>query len=138
MTNPLIEEFGNLLVWHVRDAAIRSGDRMLDRNAHNPVAHRWRKALSARKPGEIAAVVIPDCVDETIFYLLQAVDQGLLRICFVSDGDTVDLAEEGHGELSGWYMGSDGWRSRYTHERYSDDVEDLGEPWRDSSPSCPE
>jgi hypothetical protein len=132
MTNPLIEEFGNLLVQHVRDAAIRSGDRALDRNAHNPVADRWRKALSAGKPDEIAAVLIPDCVDDTIFYLLQAVDQGLLRIRYVSDGDTVDLAEEGFGELSGWYMGSDGWRARYSHERYVDDVADLGEPWKDS------
>jgi hypothetical protein len=133
MTNPLIEEFGNLLVQHVRDATIQSGARRLGRNARGPIAERWRKVLSGGKPDEIAAVILPDCVDDTISYLLQAIDQGLLRLCFVSDGDIVDLPEEGHGELSGWYMGSDGWREKYSQERFVDDFKDLGEPWKDSS-----
>jgi hypothetical protein len=58
--------------------------------------------------------------------LLQAIDQGLLRLSFTSaNGEIVDLAEEGLGELSGWYMGSGGWRASYSHERFVDDFSDL-------------
>ena len=31
----------------------------------------------------------------------------------------------GMGELAGWYMGSDGWRSKYSQQRFIDDFEDL-------------
>ena len=70
--------------------------------------------------------MIPDAVDETVFSLLRAIDQGLLRMKFVgSSGREVDLTEEGLGELSGWYMGSGGWRARYSKERFVDDFADL-------------
>jgi hypothetical protein len=71
-------------------------------------------------------VVIPDAVDETVFNLLHAIDQGALRLRYVtSDGRQVDLTEEGLGELAGWYMGSGGWRALFSAERYVDDFADL-------------
>jgi hypothetical protein len=69
--------------------------------------------------------MIPDCIDE-VFYLLHAIDSGELRLSFVaSAGPVVDLTNDGVGELAGWFAGSDGWRSQYSQERFSDDCADL-------------
>lgn len=123
MPTPEIEEFANTLVRQVRDAAIRNCDALLQPQAGSPVALRWKRL--AAKSSDLQTVV-PDAVDETVFGILQAIDQGLLRLKFVSSsGREVDLAEEGQGELSGWYMGSGGWRAMYSAERFVDDFADL-------------
>jgi hypothetical protein len=95
----------------------------LDANAASPVAKRWRR--SAVKP-EALRTTIPDVVDEVVFNLLRAIDQGSLRVKFVSSCDgEVDLTTEGLGELAGWYMGSGGWRAIFSRERFADDFIDL-------------
>ena len=80
-------------------------------------------------------VIIPDVVDETIFCLLDAIDNDLLHLVFVSpDGTTVDLTKEGRSELGGWFMGIDeSWRTEYSTERIGDDSAALvdGQPLRD-------
>lgn len=124
MPIPEIEEFAQILVRQVRDAAIRNCDALLLPQAGSPVARRWRQLGAS--PSEIG-VVIPDAIDEAVFSVLQAIDQGLLRLKYVSrSGREIDLTEEGLGELSGWYMGSGGWRAMYSQERYVDDFSDLG------------
>ena len=71
-------------------------------------------------------MVIPDTVDETVFHLLRAIDQGLLKLSFTAaNGKKVDLPTDGLGELAGWYMGSGGWRSLHSKERFVDDFSDL-------------
>ena len=121
--SPEIEEFAEALVHHVRDAAVRNCDGLLAPNAGSPVAKRWRQAGGQ---GGFPAVIIPDAVDETVFSLLHAIDQGLLRMKFVAgNGREIDLTEEGLGELAGWYMGSGGWRARYSEQRFVDDFADL-------------
>lgn len=124
MPSPEIEEFAKTLVRQVRDAAMRNCDALLQPQAGSPVARRWRQLGAS--PSDLGAVV-PDVVDEAVFSLLQAVDQGVLRLKFVSSsGREIDLTEEGLGELSGWYMGSGGWRAMFSEERYVDDFSDLG------------
>jgi hypothetical protein len=124
MPTPVIEEFARTLVQQVRDAAIRSCDALTQPQAGSPVARRW-KSLDATSSD--LRVVIPDAVDEAVFAVLQAIDQGLLRLKYVSTGGReVDLTEEGQGELSGWYMGSGGWRAMFSAERFVDDFADLG------------
>lgn len=124
MSNPEIEEFAKTLVQQVRDAAIRSCDDLLQPRAGSPVAFRW-KGLRA-EPSDLRTV-IPDAVDEAVFGVLRAIDQGLLRLKYVSSsGREVDLTEKGNGELSGWYMGKGGWRAMYSAERFVDDFADLG------------
>lgn len=119
-----IEEFAKTLVQQVRDAAIRNCDALLRPQAGSPVARRW-KGLPAGTSD--LRSVIPDAVDEAIFGVLQAIDQGVLRLKYVSSsGREVDLTEEGQGELSGWYMGSGGWRAMYSAERFVDDFADIG------------
>jgi hypothetical protein len=124
MPTPEIEEFAQVLVQQVRDAAIQSSDRRLRLNASSPVAKRWRGALSGATPDAFPKVAIPDIVDDALFYLLQAIDQGTLRLSFsASNGRTVDLCAEGLGELSGWYMGR-GWRDVHSKERFYDVLDD--------------
>src|SRR5689334_8046996 len=102
MPNPEIEEFARILVHQIRDAAVRNCDSLLRPDARSPVAMRWR---DAGKQGTLPHAMIPDAIDETVFCLLQAIDQGILRVKFVtSTGKEVDLTQEGLGELSGWYM----------------------------------
>jgi hypothetical protein len=123
MPSAEIEEFAKSLVREVRDRTVRSCDLSLDPEAGAPVAQRWRALQAA--PKELA-VVIPDVVDEAVFALLSAIDQGLLNLKFVSSsGREVDLSEEGEGELAGWYMASGGWRAMFSEERFVDDFADM-------------
>lgn len=124
MPSPEIEEFARTLVRQARDAAIRNCDTLLQPQAGSPVARRWRGLQASSSD---LGVVIPDAIDEAVFSILQAIDQGVLRLKYVSSGGReVDLTEEGLGELSGWYMGSGGWRAMYSAERFTDDFSDLG------------
>ncbi len=124
MASAEIEEFARTLVQQVRDTAIRNWDALLEPRAGSPAAGRW-KALAAGSTS--LRTIIPDAVDEAVFCVLQAIDQGALRIKYVSRGGReVDLAEEGQGELAGWYMGSGGWRAMYAAERFVDDFADVG------------
>jgi len=126
MPNTEIEEFAKIIVKQLRDAAIRNCDRKLRPDAGGPVAKRWRELAQEGNFGSVASVLIPDIVDDTVFQLLRALDQGLLKLSFTSsDGNIVDLSEDGLGELGGWYMGIPGWRSTYSEERFVDDFSDL-------------
>jgi hypothetical protein len=123
-----IEEFARMLVQKVRDIAIQSSDRRMRSDSRSPVANRWKEAAKTATPDTLAETLIPDIVDDTIFYLLQAIDQELLPLTFMaSNGKSVDLPKEGLGELSGWYMGSPGWRAMFAKERFNDDVSDLAD-----------
>jgi hypothetical protein len=122
MPSPEIEEFGKILVQNIRDAAIRSSDLTFQSNG--PTGKRWRHAARDSTPEAFAKMAIPDIVDDTLFYLLQAIDEGHLKLSFsASNGKTVDLSSEGLGELSGWYAGR-GWRDVYSKERFSDVMSD--------------
>jgi hypothetical protein len=119
-----IEEFAKLLVRYVRDASIRSCDSQLRPNSASPIAKRWRNAQEGAG-AETQRVMVPDCVDDAVFHLLYAIDQGLFQLSFTSSsGRTVNLNTEARGELAGWYM--DGWRQRFSEQRFVD--EDLGTP----------
>jgi hypothetical protein len=123
MASPELEEFGKLLVEHVRDAAIQSCDRRRRPDARGAVAARWQKA-GGEGGAALASTLIPDCVDEAIFYLLNALDQGLIELRFSTrDGKEVALHED--GELAGWYTMTEGWVAKYSQERFVDDFADF-------------
>lgn len=124
MPIPEIEEFAKKLVEEVRDAAVRGCDVNLRPDVKNVVAMRWKEA--GRDMQSVAKVLIPDVVDYAIFYLLHAIDEGHLRLSFTdSAGKTIDLTEDGFSEMAGSYMGSGGWRSQYSKQRFVNDVSDL-------------
>ena len=107
-----IEEFAKTLVQQVRDAAMRNCDALLQPQAGSPVARRW-KGLAAGSSD--LRTVVPDAVDEAVFGILQAIDQGLLRLKYVSSsGREVDLAEEGQGNCQAgtWAAGVGGRSTR--------------------------
>jgi hypothetical protein len=125
MTKEEITEFAQLVVRNIRDNAIRSSDNQLHaQNMNAPIAKRWREARESGDIDKFGESIIADCVDDTIFYLLLAIDEGLINLSFKSSsGKNVALSDEIMGELGGWYMGE--WRSEYSSERYSHDLDDL-------------
>ena len=119
MPSPEIEEFAKTLVEQVRDQAVSGCDVNLRPEARSVTAERWHSAGVGRNPQ--TEVLIPDCVDAALFFLLNAIDQGVLRLQFkAANGKVVDLPSEGNGELAGWYLGEGGWRSRFSAERIAD------------------
>ena len=126
MPSPEIEEFAKLLVQQVRDVAIGDCDVALRPNAAGPVFKRWKEAAHKGNLESIVGIVVPDAVDDTVFHLLDAIDNGLLNLSFTaSNGKKVDLSTDGLGELAGWYIGTGGWRALYSQERFIDDFADL-------------
>ena len=134
MPTPGIEEFARLLMTVVRDEAIGSCDRDLSPSARGVVAIRWRKSMERGSHEEFAREIIPDCVDDAIFYLLHAIDEGILQLSFTaSNGKTVDLTKEGDSEMAGWFAGY-AWKERYSKQRFNDD---LSHPDRYTGPETP-
>lgn len=128
MTTPEVEEFAKLLMHHVRDEAIAACDLTRNPNCNSVDARRWRQKMHSGQADELLAEIIPDCVDDALFYLLHAVDEGLLRISFrTSSGKMVDLVEAGESEMAGWCVcgGTEDWRARFSKERFNDDLADL-------------
>ncbi len=124
MASQGIEEFAKILVRHVRDAAIHDCDMDCRPECGSVGAKRWR-AAGITESALLARIMIPDCIDAAIFWLLDAIDQGTLKLQYIAeDGSVVDLAKEGLGELGGWYVGNDGWRQRYSEVRLNSFVRD--------------
>jgi hypothetical protein len=128
MAVPEVEEFAKLLMRHVRDEAIASCDLSRNPNSNSVEAKRWRQKMESGRTDELLAEIIPDCVDSTLFYLLHAIDEGLLQVSFRSrTGRMVDLVEAGESEMAGWCAcgGTDDWRARFSKERFNDNLRDL-------------
>jgi hypothetical protein len=124
MAVPELEEFAKILIQQIRDEAVRSSDNRLC--AGHVVARRWKEAAVSGSAEVFAKTLIPDIVDDTIFYFLRAIDEGLLKLSFISsNAKAIDLSAEGQGELAGLYMGSGEWRAKYSKERFVDDFADL-------------
>ena len=126
MPNHEIEEFARNLVQEVRDLTIRECDKSLHPNATHAIAERWRDAARAGNGESFARVLIPDIVDSVLTHFCRAIDEEHLRLSYTaSNGKVVNLPEDGLAELAGWYIGSDGWRAKYSKERFVDDFSDL-------------
>ncbi len=120
MTADSTERFGRLLVELVRDKAIRNCRARIQSGTKSAIGKAWANAISSRNPESITDTVVIDCVDDAVFFLLNAIDDGTLPISLrEADGNSANLTEEGHGELAGWYMGSDNWRERYSTEPFN-------------------
>jgi hypothetical protein len=118
VTDENIEPFAEALVRFVRDRAIQNCCARLNPNSKSPVAKIWNKLISEGDLTQALGSIIIDCIDETIFYLLYAIDEGGLRLTYdAPNGQKVDLTEKGLGELAGWYVGSESWRHQYSKEK---------------------
>lgn len=118
MTDSVQEEFAARLMSEVRDRAIVAMDQLISGAMRGPRAKAWQDLPAAAK--ETLIYAIPDIVDETLFQFLRCVDEGLLVVGIPGRTATVEL-----GELAGWFMGSDGWRSELSGQRYNDYAGEL-------------
>ena len=109
---PEFNEFAKQMVELVRDRAIRE-------SSIDPSDSAKAEGLDAEGVHGFD-VVIQDVVDVTIFSFLQAIDDGALRLEYITEGGfSLSLGEEGLGELSGYYMAD--WRAAFSTEAVSDD-----------------
>lgn len=127
MSQSELREFGRILVESVRDAAVEACELALRADTKYPKARRWKKAMATSSPEELVRTVALDVVDTTISTLLTAIDRSVLGVKYqAKNGQLIDLACDGMGELCGWYLIiPDGWRARYTKQPYFDDFTDL-------------
>jgi len=117
-----LEEFAATLMREVRDRAIDECDHRL--HSESPAGRRWQEA-AAKGTEELAKVLVTECIDQAIFQLLYAIDDGRFHLTYTSSaGATFDLAEEGLGELAGW---SSEWRATYSRQRFIDYLEGYAE-----------
>lgn len=123
---PQLAEFAEHLVQQVRDKAISACDDLTTGEVRGPLGSRWRKA-SATGGAEALAELIPDIVDQVLFHLLDAIDNGQLQVGLRrTDGSFASLEELGQGEMAGWIMmGKGGWIERYSDQRFVDPLADL-------------
>lgn len=120
-----LSEFATQLMMLVRDRSIASVDRATE-GTLGPKGERWNRALRDDQVRQAVRELAPDIVDEVLFQLLEAVDEGELQISFTdSSGTTTPLETLGNGELAGWLMMSGGWRQLLSAERSHDDFSDL-------------
>ncbi len=91
-----------------------------------PDGERWRSLLGCHDPRKVLEELIPDIVDQVLFELLNAIDNGDLVVGWrQSDGSFVNLTDIGLCEMAGWLMGSPGWRHDYSSQRFFDPLADL-------------
>jgi hypothetical protein len=121
MLSPELEAFGELLVKHVRDRAIQSCDTLRHPDAKSVSALRWKEIIKDGDVRSILDAVIPDVVDDTIFFLLNSIDQNLLPLWFKASNGTMINLDDGSGESAGWYLTDEGWCAKYTNERFVED-----------------
>jgi hypothetical protein len=125
---PEVEEFAKLLIQHVRDEAIASCNMIRNPNCNSVDAIRTRQTMQAGDMDRLLEAVIPDFVDTTLFYLLHAIDDGLIQLSFkTSSGKLVDLVAAGESEMAGWVTGygTDGWVPKFSKQRFNDDLPGL-------------
>ncbi|PQJ08879.1 hypothetical protein CJD36_021655 [Flavipsychrobacter stenotrophus] len=117
-----VDEFGKLLMEHVRDDAIHEMDNQLLLRGKNSWAERM-KAARDTDPEFFLKMVVMDTVDETIFRLLLAIGNEHIKLSFETENGTVHKLT-GDGELHGWPMGKEGWIAEFSKERFIDDFAD--------------
>jgi hypothetical protein len=62
--------------------------------------------------------LLPEIVDQTLFQLLDAIDNDRIPLLWRGeDGTQAPLRDVGQWEMAGWLMGGD-WPTRYSKERF--------------------
>ncbi len=117
-----LQEFAERLVRLVRDRSIVACDRLATGESRGVLGERWHDVLVSDVARHALTALIPDIVDQVLFELLNAVDNGDLPLGWRgADHSFVALEEIGYGEMSGWLMmGAGGWLERLSTQRFFD------------------
>jgi hypothetical protein len=133
-----LRRFAELLVRLVRDRAIVACDKLAADDVRGTRGEYWQALAADPAARDTASALIPEVVDEVLFQLLDAVDNGKLPIAWrgSEDGSWVSLEELGQGEMAGWLtMGKGGWLDSFSGQRHVDHLAAClsAEPCLDSS-----
>jgi hypothetical protein len=125
--DPRIDDFAELLMKLVRDEAIDNCERLADGRMKGARAKHWSEVLATASAMNAVTELIPDIVDQVLFYLLDAIDNDRLKLAWRPDnGSWINLADLGHGEMAGWVMsGKGGWIDKFSAKRFFDPLSDL-------------
>jgi hypothetical protein len=117
-----LQRFAQLLMLLVRDQSIKSCDALAAGRMGGEHGKRWRDLLADSRTRAAVQELIPDIVDQVLFQLLHALDQGDTPLAWQRpDGSYVDLYDLGRSEMAGWLVARDaeGWRARHSSQRWS-------------------
>ena len=117
-----LQRFAQMLMLLVRDQSIKDCDALAARRMGGEDGKRWRDLLADRRARAAVQELIPDIVDQVLFRLLNALDQGDMPVAWQrADGSYVDLYDLGKSEMAGWLVARDaeGWRARHSLQRWS-------------------
>jgi hypothetical protein len=125
-----LAEFARKFMRRVRDEAIRECDMLARLGGRSAITQRWRKAAESGSPEALLREAIPDIVDNALFCVLHAIDEGSLKISYTAEnGKVIDLSKGDPGELAGWLGGGDGgWTTTYSKQRFVDDHAHANDP----------
>jgi hypothetical protein len=116
-----LNDFAELLMRLVRDRAISTCEAFAAGRIGGPDGQRWNTVLAGGDARAAVTELIGDIVDQTLFYLLNAIDNGDLPLAWQRpDGTCAELYDLGRSELAGWFIGSPGWRSQYSTRPFFD------------------
>jgi hypothetical protein len=122
-----LRRFAELLIRLVRDRAIVACDGFVAGTVRGPRGERWRGYTKDASARHALTALIPDIVDQTLFELLNSIDQEELPLAWRrDDGSCVALEDLGKGEMAGWLMmGQEGWLDSFSQQRFFDPLADL-------------
>jgi hypothetical protein len=122
---PELERFARLLVTLVRDRAIHEADRLARGGVVGPSGRHWQTVLAESPSSDALRELIPEIVDQTLFQLLDAIDNGALPLGWrAQDGSQTTLQDLGSSEMAGSLVGGD-WPRLYSTQPFHNHFANL-------------
>jgi hypothetical protein len=123
--NAELRRFAQVLMRQVRDRAIGECDRLAQGSVRGPSGKRWQEVIARESPEATLLELIPEIVDQTLFQLLDAIDNGAFPLHWQGEDGSIEyLRDLGGDEMAGWLAGGD-WPRDYSNERRHDYFSDL-------------
>jgi hypothetical protein len=115
-----LDAFAEALMRLVRDSAIASSMALASGEVRGLAGDRWRALAVDARTREALRELVPEIVDQTLFSLLDAIDNDRLSLAVQgSAGTWLPLADLGLGEMAGWLAGGD-WPRRFSTQPWHD------------------
>ncbi|GIH10186.1 hypothetical protein Rhe02_82530 [Rhizocola hellebori] len=116
-----LQRFAELLMRLVRDQAISNLDVYAAGRIGGAIGEHWKMVLADPACRDAMLELLPEVVDEVLFQLLNALDNGDLPMAWrCEDASYADLYDMGRSEMAGEFLGTDpdGWRVKHSQQRF--------------------
>jgi len=123
MSKDMLDQFGALLMEWVRDWSIEELDSVIRGNGKSPEQKKLGKLFKTLPSGPQDALekLVPIAVDTTLHYFLWLIEENQnLDLVMKTPNGVQSLRNESDG-LSGELHSSNGWITRFSKQRSSDD-----------------